>query len=181
MIIYDVEILRAIPDRRGERQPDIEYCAGFDDFHNMGIACLCGYNYADDSYFVFGKNELGEFEKLVKQTDCVVGYNIFKFDNNLLNAEGVNIPRDLCYDLFHEIYLKTKRFIGLNAMSEANGGKQKTENGALAPIMWQKGEYTRVINYCLNDVRMTKRLVDKVIRQGWLYCPSKEIIRLRKP
>ena len=34
-LIYDLEIVKAIPDRNKPNEPGIEYCAGWDDHANM--------------------------------------------------------------------------------------------------------------------------------------------------
>ena len=40
MLIYDIEIEKAILNKKESPKANIEYCAGFHDFANMGIACI---------------------------------------------------------------------------------------------------------------------------------------------
>lgn len=181
MIIFDVEIQNAITKSGEKRLDGINYCAGFSDFPNMGVACVCAYDYVADSYHVFGDCELDDFAALVKTADVVVGYNNLAFDNPLLAANDCPIPDSRSYDLHAEITRSLGHRISLANIAEINKLGGKNGDGALAPVLWQRGEHTRVINYCLNDVRLTKRLLDKVIRQGWLHAPDNKTIRIRKP
>lgn len=181
MIIYDVEIQKAIAKDGEPRLAGIDYCKGFTDFIAMGVACVCAYCYDRDQFFVYGEFELEEFQKLVNQADVVVGYNILGFDNPLMAANDVVIPEARSYDLLAEIKRALGHRVSLDAICQANGFGTKNESGALAPVMWQRGEHTRVINYCLNDVRLTKKLLDRVIRRGFIKTPDGKLIQPRKP
>ena len=39
-LIYDIEIIKAIPSKNGERITGIEYCEGWKDHANMGISVI---------------------------------------------------------------------------------------------------------------------------------------------
>lgn len=45
MIIYDCEIVKAIPNKEGLLIPNIQYCAGWREFSEMGISCIGAYDY----------------------------------------------------------------------------------------------------------------------------------------
>jgi hypothetical protein len=181
LIIYDSEIKKAIPEEGFARIEDVDYCAGWQDFPNMGIAVIGAYDYATAEYRVFLDDNLGEFHALAGQTDVVIGFNNWQFDDQLCAANAILIPEEKSYDLLAEIWraagLSTNYHKsdhsgrGLQAMSLANGGPSKTGQGALAPVDWQQGKYGKVIDYCLHDVYLTKRLVDLVLRNGSLVDP----------
>lgn len=38
-LIYDIEIVKGIPDKKKTMLEGIEYCAGWEDHANMGISC----------------------------------------------------------------------------------------------------------------------------------------------
>lgn len=44
MIIFDVEIKKGILGRNEVPLPGIEYCGGWRDFKNMGVACVCTFD-----------------------------------------------------------------------------------------------------------------------------------------
>ena len=57
----------------------------------------------------------------------------------------------------------------------------KTGNGAHAPIWYQEGKLGKVIDYCLNDVRVETKLFMKVMKTGRMattYKPEGYEVRL---
>lgn len=189
MFIFDIEIKHGIaPNNPAERKADVIYCDGWTDYAAMGVACIGVWDYTTDSARVFGEHELREFQKFVDSQDVSIGFNNNRFDNNVLRACGVVIQPNSSYDLLSEIFTALGSFqkgCRLDDVVKANfpSCAGKTGNGADAPELWQKGYHTRVIDYCLNDVRLTKMLVDKILRFGYIYNPIRpgEILRLKRP
>lgn len=182
MIIYDCEIINAIPPKNDkDRIPGIEYCEGWHDHENMGISCIGVYDYKTDRYHVFLEDNMVEFIKLVTSTDLVIGFNSIHFDNNLCLANGIDWVTEN-YDILREVWIAAglpPKFTswknagyGLDAMAKQNLGYQKSGNGALAPVLWQQGKYGEVIDYCLNDVKLTKGLMDKILNRELLRDPK---------
>ena len=183
MIIYDIEIKKAILGRHEPVKLGIEYCEGWGDHAGMGVSTVCCYDYKDDRYRVFCDDNIDEFFVLVDQHDIIVGYNNIKFDNPILahampnpDANPVFMLDHLnlkSYDIFAEIRKVTGRMIGLGDMVKANGlATGKTGNGADAPVWYQTGGWGRLIDYCLADVWLTKKLLDKIILDGLLISPK---------
>ena len=178
MLIYDLEIVKAIPDRKKAREPDIEYCAGWDDHANMGVSVIGAYDVIEHRFRVFTKEAFGDFEALAKDR-MVIGFNSIHFDDRVLAAIGINVTTE--WDLLQEMWvaaglgrefkLSSHIGFGLDATAKANGFSGKTGWGGAAPIQWQRGEYGRVIDYCLEDVRLTWRLVKQVLELGELQDP----------
>jgi hypothetical protein len=183
MLIYDIEIVNAIKNKDEDYLPDIKYCKGWGDHANMGISCIGVYDYEADSYRVFMADNMRGFYDLLATHKCCVGFNSIGFDNKVILAcePDENVRRGLSnyfdvasYDILAEIWralgLDPGRFYwgthggyGLDAMCEANFGTKKSGNGALAPVWFQRGEYGKLIDYCLNDVKLTKQLLDRII------------------
>lgn len=191
-IIYDLEILKAIPDKSGKHIDGVEYCKGWADHANMGISVLCIYDYIEDRYRVFCGDNKEQFASRIKGALCV-GFNSIPFDNTVLSATlGWNAPKEEnCYDLLRETWAAAglgPEFVypshmgyGLDAMCEVNFGLKKSGNGAMAPVDWQHGNFGTVIDYCLNDVMLTKQLFDAVLRGDKIKSPKGGELILRKP
>lgn len=174
-IIYDCEIIKAIPSKGVPPVDGIKYCEGWHDHANMGVSVIGAYDYANDRYRVFLRDNFAEFQALVDSRKIIIGFNSLSFDNRLCaESEGITVPNDKSWDLLVEIWraaglgpkFKSPSHLGysLDAVSEANLGQKKSGNGAMAPVLWQKGQYGEVIDYCLQDVVLTKKNVDRAIR-----------------
>lgn len=194
LIIYDCEIVKAIPPGKdSERLAGIEYAGGWRDFLNLGISVICAYDYREDRYRVFCADNFQEFQKLVDSANVIISFNGLAFDNRLCEANGLNVPGEKSYDLLVEVWAATglgqeyqypsHSGFGLDACVKANFlNEAKSGHGASAPVQWQRGEIGAVIDYCLQDVRLTKLLIDKVIKKGCLNNPKETgTLTMRKP
>lgn len=194
-IIYDIEILRAVPIQNSYCEKGIKYCSGWSDHARMGISVLCVYDYAEDRYRSFCDDNKEQFMELLdKRGPLCIGFNSIPFDNAVIAAtSGWRAPNDaMCYDLLRETWMaagleptfnrKTHGGYGLDAMCKKNFGTEKSGNGALAPVLWQRGQIGEVIDYCLNDVRLTKQLFDAVLAGKPLLDPKNGAsLTLRSP
>lgn len=183
MVVYDCEIVKMIPNKKEEPIPGIEYCKGWADFEGMGISVICVYDFVEDRYRVFMKDNLDEFQKLINERKTLVGFNSKGFDNKLCAAHGLDLSKIYHYDLMLEIAKEANptgdpekinfRGCGLEACCKANFEDiSKNGDGALAPLLWQKGEVGKVVDYCLNDVKMTKELLAKMLNCGFINSPK---------
>lgn len=173
-IVYDIEIFKCIPDNKFyvddinpvTGQPYLT-CEGWTDFAGMGIGVLCVWDCLAELPLVFTEQTMPEFGQLVAQRNLVVGFNSHRFDNQICEAFGVSIPDEKSLDLLRLAYQRlgqnpdrpTVRGYKLDAFARANFGAGKTENGADAPRMAQRGEWARLTNYCFSDVMLTYRLL----------------------
>ena len=181
-LVYDIEIVKAIPSRNEDPLVGIEYCAGWHDHANMGISVIGAYDYKTDRYRTFMRDNLPEFIALCGERFPLVSFNGLSFDDMVIGATICQMPESPRYDLLVEIWkaaglgpkfsYPTHAGFGLDACCDANFGARKTGNGALAPVLWQQGKYGEVVDYCLNDIALTKQLFDKVLADGVIKSPK---------
>ncbi len=194
-VIYDIEIKKAILGRGESRVDGIEYCDGFHDHANMGISCIGAYDYTEDRYRVFTDGNFEDFLALIAERDTLVSFNGIAFDNPVVAATLGTLPdpaKD--YDILVEIWkalgmapkfsYPSHTGYSMDAFCMVNGLTTKTENGALAPIYWQQGKFGKVIDYCLNDVKMTRQLLEMAASGNGLKNPKNPtgaLITLKAP
>ena len=181
-LVYDIEIVKGILGRGEQPINGIEYCEGWHDHANMGISVIGAYDYKADRYRTFMRDNFPEFIALCHDRAPLVSFNGLSFDDMVINATICQMPESPRYDLLVEIWKASglgPKFqypshagFGLDACCEANFGTRKTGNGALAPVLWQRGDYGQVVDYCLNDIKLTKQLFDKVLAGGAVTCPK---------
>lgn len=194
MLIYDIEIKKAIPSKNTPIPEGLDCCGGWTDYEGMGISVACVYDYSSDRYRVFTDSNKDEFLCLLDGSDILVGFNNIRFDNKIITAcWGKSLEEVRCYDVLREIWAgaglgpdfnrETHLGYGLDDVCLVNFGLKKSGNGATAPVDWQQGRYGNVVDYCLNDVRLTKHLLDKIMSDGYIRHPKKPgtIIEVGKP
>jgi hypothetical protein len=174
MIVVDVEIKKAIRSRTEERLEGIEYCDGWRDFANMGIACVCTYDIVTHLTRVFLEEDLEDFQAYIAGK-WTAGFNTVNFDNRLLLEHDIVVDAEHHYDILRGIWIaldlnpdtfnpRTHGGWGLDAVCQATLGIRKTGHGALAPVWWQQGKRGKVIDYCCNDVWMEGSLLLHVLQ-----------------
>lgn len=199
-LIYDCEIIKCIPPKDGNFDPTLQYCGGWRDFDNMGISVIGCWTNWDNQIWIFREGNFQTFQRLVNESDMIVGFNSIAFDDNLCRANGIKIKTD--YDLLQEVwwaagmprqyvYGITRAGYNLNKLAKANLGKSKSGEGSLAPVDWQQGKYWKVINYCVDDVLITKAIWQKRSRLkdptfsdcviGGEYYTKETFLKLREP
>lgn len=176
-IVWDTEILKAIPSDKEPRIEGIEYCSGWGDHTGMGISCICAYDYSEERMRIFCADNLSEFQKLITLPCTLVTFNGVKFDNKVAEANGITFNEDVRhYDILRELWIADKlnpdnfnfRTHGgykLDDCVGVNFGLAKTGHGALAPVDWQQGKIGAVIDYCAMDVLLTKKLFDLILNR----------------
>lgn len=192
-LIYDCEILKCIPG--GVFRSGIEYCSGWDDYSNMGISVIAAWISWDSEsqgIRVFTPSiepaATAKFQQLVNSAELIVGFNSQRFGDRLCAANGIKITTG--YDLLLEVWEAagmpreyvpgvTRAGYNLGSLARANLGIDKTGSGALAPELWQKGHHADVIQYCINDVWITKALFEN---RAKLKDPTRDgYLNLREP
>ena len=171
-LTYDIEIRKAVPQRRQKPMPGVEYCDGWEDYENMGVAVIGSFDAKHSRYQVWFQDGFHKFQELAARR-TVVGFNSKRFDDNVMAAAG--FPVTTHYDVLVEIWeaaglppqhhRSTHGGFSLDAMAQANFGTAKDASGAWAPIWWQRGMLTPLVNHCLQDVGMTHQLL-ALARQG---------------
>lgn len=194
-LVYDCEIIQMIPPKGISRIDGFEYCDGWEDYEGMGISVICVADLdseLEESFNLNLRNDRLTEASGISQIECqrlllanhISGFNSKKFDDLLCDAHGIAVTTD--FDLLEQVRLSAYGSIEwfdcprgftykLDALAQANGLGGKTGSGELAPKLWQQGRQEEVINYCMNDVRLTKQLILK-FKAGELIDPNTGLI-----
>lgn len=200
-IVYDCEVICCVSPKNGELDildSNYQYANGWTDYENLGISVI-GVIYLDSEkteVFVNSQWEnlkfpnFSDFQQLIyniqKNDGIIAGFNSISFDDRLCRANGIAIATN--FDLLQEVrvaaYGSTEwsdqpedYSYSLDAITRANG-YCKTGHGASAAKQWQDKYYFEVIDYCINDCRITKRMIE-LFNRGELIDPNNG--RILKP
>jgi len=186
-LVFDVETQRLSDELPG----------GWNDLHEMGVACCVAYSPDEDRFWVFGDTDEDEsrLRELLLGAERLTGFNIWGFDipvvfrcsrQEWLGAkkpphvvELQRVLRPKVDDLLRRIR------IGLGEDPDAPGPKQKgwklddvaratlggpgkTGNGVQAVEFYKQGRWADLVGYCLNDTSLTSDLSYFAERYGYL-------------
>jgi len=158
VVVFDLETQRSFAEVGGRSQ-----------FHRLGVSVGVAYRYDLDEFLVVNEETISELVNLLLEASLVVGYNIRGFDYEVLRAyteENLqNLPTfDLMFDLEERLGFRPK----LDSVVSATLGEGKIADGMQALEWWRVGEIDKIIEYCQEDVRVTRDLYDFGKRHRWV-------------
>lgn len=109
----------------------------------------------------FWEQDMNKLKPLLESASLIVGYNIFGFDMpviaNYLGAEINNLPQlDLMVAVHKSVGFRPK----LDDLTTATFGHGKIGHGADAVRYYAMGDFDSLKKYCMEDVRLTKKLYE---------------------
>ena len=125
------------------------------------------------------EQDLPLFIGAAKDTDVIVGFNVFAFDYTLFEYTDYPVidAKEKTLDFFN--YLKNKltggdftekpHGLSLDALSVVNLGERKIQLTATPSDLWKAGEHEIVIAYNRQDVALLRKLYWKAIDEGDLF------------
>jgi len=91
----------------------------------------------------------------------VVGFNVLSFDYEVLRAYTDDPLDDLpTVDMLDHVYRRLGFRVGLNALAEGTLGCQKSADGLQALAWYREGKIQEILDYCQQDVEVTRRLYE---------------------
>jgi len=158
VVVFDLETQRSFAEVGGRSQ-----------FHRLGVSVGVAYRYDLDEFLVVNEETISELVSLLLEASLVVGYNIRGFDYEVLRAyTEENLQKlptlDLMFDLEERLGFRPK----LDSVVSATLGDGKIADGLQALEWWRLGEIDKIIEYCQEDVRVTRDLYDFGKRHRWV-------------
>ncbi len=156
-ITFDIETANAFPT------------LSRNDLSRMELAIVAIHDSETDEYSSYSKEELPKLWPIIETADVLIGYNSNSFDIPLLNNY---YPGDLTkvrsLDLLVEVQNALGRRLRLQSLAEGTLKVGKSGDGLQSVRWWQEGLYDKVREYCIQDVRITRRLYDYALEHGAL-------------
>ncbi|TSC69376.1 MAG: DEAD/DEAH box helicase domain-containing protein [Parcubacteria group bacterium Gr01-1014_56] len=143
---------------------DIETIGDFGpqgDFSKQEITVVGIHDSESDRYSSFLRDELAQLWPILERADLLVGYNSDHFDIPILNRYYTgDLTKIKSLDLLKEIKNVLGRRLRLDSVAEGTLGRGKIGHGLEAQKWWAAGEFEKVREYCLDDVKLTKEIYD---------------------
>jgi DEAD/DEAH box helicase domain-containing protein len=91
--------------------------------------------------------------------DLVVGFNIMGFDYKVLSGlSDFDFSTLPTLDLLKKVHGKLGYRLSLDRLAQETLGTKKSADGLLALKWWKEGKLREIIDYCVQDVRVTRDL-----------------------
>jgi DNA polymerase elongation subunit (family B) len=122
-------------------------------------------NDGQGQYIAFLEDNIKEFLELLKHADLIIGYNHIWFDLPVLQKYAdFDLLKLPCYDIMLKVEQKIGSKLRLNDLCKANfDGDLKTDSYSVYRHYHRDGKWLELIDYCMNDVRLTEQLFQQIL------------------
>jgi len=149
-----------------------------------GISTVCMYDTGTDRVHVYDEHDLEDAIVHLNEADLLVGYNSTGFDTPVIESiTGYPINVDH-YDILHQIWRALgshRKGYKLGEVSEGLQIGQKTDKGTSAPELYRQGRFGKLVDYCINDVALTRNLANWITDNGYILTPDHEHLVMDGP
>ncbi len=132
-----------------------------DKLHHLLISVVGIYDSYDDAYHCYEEKEFGLLEERLKACDVLVGFNIIEFDMKVLSPYLLMDTSHIkVLDLMTEFQKVKGHRVSLQSLAQATLNDSKSGTGYDAIQLYRDGRMDELKKYCLDDVRITKNVMD---------------------
>lgn len=136
----------------------------------LKISVVGIFDYATGQYQGFKEKELSKLFKIFEHASFLIGYNSNKFDLPVLSSYYIgDIFQFHSLDLMDEVQSFLGYRVALDDLARATLNTKKSGHGLMAIEYYRNNEWEKLINYCLDDVKITKDLFEYGKKNKRLY------------
>ncbi len=141
-----------------ETQKSADEVGGWGNIRDMRMSVGVTYSSARGDYQIYGERQVNELIKELQRADLVVGFNILRFDYEVLQGHNdffdhQQIPT---LDMLVEVQKQLPHRLSLDSIANASLGVEKTAEGMQAIHWFREGKLLEIAEYCCYDVKITK-------------------------
>ena len=153
-----------------ETQKSAEEVGGWDKISRMGMSVGVTFNTARGDYRIYGEKNVNELLVDLQRADLVVGFNVLRFDYEVLHGYTIFDLRQLpTLDLMVDMANTLQHRLSLDSIAAATFGVEKTAEGMQAIRWFKEGRLVELAEYCCYDVKLTKLVHEHGLRHRQLH------------
>ena len=146
--VLDIETRRSAKEVGGWNRAD-----------KMGVSCAILYDSKTDTYLEYFQKDIDALSNDLGTYDLVIGFNIISFDYKVLsglsNFDFYSLPT---LDILLKVHKRLGYRLSLDHLAGQTLGCRKSADGLMALQWWQEGRMDKIIEYCKQDVKVTRDL-----------------------
>lgn len=167
-----------------ETQRLADEVGGWQNKHLMRVSVAVLYESPAELFRVYREADLPALFKRLGELDLIVGFNIIPFDYAVLKPYAIDgLPEDKTFDILTEVTRNLGHRLSLSHLGEATLGVPKGADGIQAVRWFREGAWEPLIEYCKQDVALTRDLFLHAVEKGFLLYSdrNKRMLRVQTP
>lgn len=157
-----------------ETQKSFDEVGGREKLHLLGISVLAAYSYNYNKTFVFEEKNIHDFQKMIDNTEVLIGFNSNGFDVPILKHYNFNLDNIISLDLMDDVKNGVGFRVSLDNIAGATLGTKKSADGMQAIKWYKEGNMEDIKKYCVHDVLITKNVYEYGKNNAHIFFINKE-------
>jgi DEAD/DEAH box helicase domain-containing protein len=142
-----------------ETRRSAQEVGGWNKAERMGVSCAVLYDSQSDQFHTFSQDQIPQLCHHLQTLDLVIGFNIIRFDYKVLSGlSDFDFNALPTLDLLMKVHEILGYRLSLDHLAQQTLGCQKSADGLAALEWWKQGRLDKIIEYCTQDVRVTRDL-----------------------
>jgi hypothetical protein len=152
-----------------ETQKSADEVGGWDKINRMGMSVGVTYSTARQDYRIYGEQQVNELLTDLQRADLVVGFNILRFDYEVLHGyTAFDLTQLPTLDMMVDLANTLQHRLSLDSIATATFGVEKTAEGLQAIQWFREGRMMDIAEYCCYDVKLTKMVHEHGVQKRQL-------------
>jgi DEAD/DEAH box helicase domain-containing protein len=165
-----------------ETQRSAEEVGGWNEARHMRLAVAAVWDSLQNRTFTYDESSVAELIAHLRSADLVVGYNVMRFDYEVLRGYTFeNLRRLPTLDLLLVVTQTVGKRLKLDTLARATLNAQKSADGLQSLEWFKAGKIEMVTEYCIHDVEITRDLLLFALANGYLLYDRKDVGNVRIP
>jgi DEAD/DEAH box helicase domain-containing protein len=144
-----------------ETQRTFDEVGGRHNIRKLGLSAAVTYSTASGTFRRYTQDKVAELISELKAADRVVGFNVLRFDYEVLRAYTDDPLDDIdTVDMLDQIYKQLGFRVSLDNLAGATLGTAKSADGLQAVRWYKEGRIQEILDYCQQDVEVTRQLYE---------------------
>ena len=142
-----------------ETQKSSDEVGGWANAREMLVSVVVTYSSADNRFHIYEEGDLPTLFEDLRQADLIIGYNIEDFDFSVLARYAPYSVENLqTLDMMKVVQAQFHKKVRLDNLARTTLGTSKTADGLAAIKLFCEGKMHELVEYCVQDVRITRDL-----------------------
>ena len=142
-----------------ETQKSAEDMGGWGNIHKMGLAVGVVWDSLDREFFTYEEKDSAKLVEKLRTADLAVGFNIIGFDYTVLQPySDFDLQEINTFDMLVDVKKNLGFRLSLNHLAQHTLNAEKSADGLVSLQWYKEGKINKIIQYCKQDVEITRDL-----------------------
>jgi DEAD/DEAH box helicase domain-containing protein len=144
-----------------ETQRTFDEVGGRHNIRKLGLSVAVTYSTDSGDFQPYEEETVTDLIAELKAADLVVGFNVLRFDYEVLRAYTDDPLDDIeTVDMLDHIHKRLGFRVSLDNLAGATLGAAKSADGLQAVRWYRQGRIQEILDYCQQDVEVTRQLYE---------------------